>query len=479
MCSTNIYRCVVVMACALLVTRVAGVPRYVSTTPQVGDVERNSPILRNSGPSTTTSVNNGLSPIHNANVLDQIKLDAQTCKPGSDLDSPSASQSSKVKPKTTTVDNKEWNSKMSMDAGTVLVAAALSLSDSKLAEIAKDAYCFQNNSQRAQKNRGVPESLSDARNSKLYRELPEELSILHNFREDLKLDTPTDRLIAGLGAAAEYKAWKDHKMDRSEWKYLDPDLPNIKFIEEDGGHKEAVYNRHTEARVDYGNNQGTYNDYDQDSTSIEKAAHGVKDVGDWGLCGTPADNEKISTKWGAVLVDIIQGKLGEIDTSRLEELLKEQIGFLEFLITRGERATKSAIAIYNTRAEKILEEVKRLSDKINSLSVSDDEKVRIAKEKLAKVKELSERLAKLIDSALKDKVIDHITPISLPGSNSEVSQREDDGSCKCENPSVEYTKVSDSIPAAVMCKKCGKTAGVALQGKIISKNPAVSRLPVK
>ena len=464
--SSCIYQCVIVMACSALVVRVDGVPRYAPTTPQVGEVETKSPILSKPNSGKMTPTNNGRASKPDVNVLERIKQDEQTCKTGSNLDSPSASQLSKDKK--TAVGNRGFN--ITTGVSPMLVAAALSLSDSKLAEIAKDAYCFQNNSQRAKKNSGTPETISDVRSSGLYRELSEELSILHNFREDLKLDTIADRLKAGLQAAAEYKAWKDHKMDRSEWKYLDPDLPNVKFIEENGGHKEAVYNRHTGKRVDHGNNQGTYNDYDQDSSLIEKALHGVKDVGDWGLCGTPADNAKISAKWSAALAEILLGlQSEEIDTSELEELLKEQLVFLESLLAKGKRAADSEIDVYNARQKKLAHVTMGIAGKINSLSVPDEEKQRIAEEKLAKATALAMQVQKLVDQVVEKKLIGGLKPLALTDLNGAAPAQatEDNGGCKCKNPSPHYVKVSDDIPAAVRCTRCGKIVGVAHHGKII------------
>ena len=120
-------------------------------------------------------------------------------------------------------------------------------------------------------------------------------------------------------------------------------------------------------------------------------------------------------------------KVEEIDMSNFEDLLKEQIVFVKALLAKGERATDGEIATYNARAGRILEEFKRIESQINSLPVSEEEKMRIAKEKVVTAKGLSERLSKLIDEVLKKKIIDHLVPIPFAESNNKVSQRNGGG----------------------------------------------------
>ena len=118
----------------------------------------------------------------------------------------------------------------------------------------------------------------------------------------------------------------------------------------------------------------------------------------------------------------------EIDTSDLENLLKEQIAFVEVLLAKGKRATDGEIATYNARAERILEELKRISDQINSLSVSEKEKVRIATEALANVKGLCERLGKLGGEVLKKKLIDHLVhPPFVDAMQEKVAEQKENG----------------------------------------------------
>ena len=188
--------------------------------------------------------------------------------------------------------------------------------------------------------------------------------------------------------------------------------------------------------------------------------------------------------------DLFQGNLVDnpnddsknlIDTSKLEGLLSQQVTFVESLLAKGTRATDGEIGIYNSRQTEMVKEVMNIVTKVQALTIPDEEKKRVVEKSFTKVTPLAEKLERLSNQAVSNNIVGGIKPMSLNGLNGLGTQApaNDDSSCKCTNPSLQYTKVSDSIPAAVMCKKCGKTAGVALHGKIISKNPAASGMSVK
>lgn len=158
-----------------------------------------------------------------------------------------------------------------------------------------------------------------------------------------------------------------------------------------------------------------------------------------------------------------------LDTSELEELLKEQLVFLESLLAKGKRAADSEIDVYNARQKKLAHVTMDIARKINSLSVPDEEKQRIAEEKLAKATALAMQVQKLVDQVVAKKLIGGLKPLALTDLNGAAPAQatEDNGGCKCKNPSPHYVKVSDDIPAAVRCTRCGKIVGVAHHGKII------------
>ena len=180
--------------------------------------------------------------------------------------------------------------------------------------------------------------------------------------------------------------------------------------------------------------------------------------------GMEAENQQVQTNQTEPVQKLPDG---EIDTSNLEDLLKEQIVFVKALLAKGERATDGEIATYNARAGKVLEELKRIVNQINSLSVSEEEKTRIAQEKVVKVKELSEQLAKLVDEVLKKKLIDHLAPTpfansaetSAPGSH---NGGNDDtagvrGWCHCKHSDKHVVGTPPVAPYTYsICLTCGK-----------------------
>lgn len=106
-----------------------------------------------------------------------------------------------------------------------------------------------------------------------------------------------------------------------------------------------------------------------------------------------------------------------IDVSRLEELLSQQLAFLESLLAKGERATDGEIDVYNARQTELMKVTMGIAGKLNSLSVPDEEKKRIAEEKLAKATALAIHVQKLVGRVVAKKLIDGLKPIVLTDLN--------------------------------------------------------------
>ena len=145
--------------------------------------------------------------------------------------------------------------------------------------------CYAVNVIHSADNENVPYNLTDVREhyKGLYKELGESQSILHNFRTDVQklLTTPKARIEAALNAFLDF-----HARPKILWTVLDPDLPNVKFVEING-HKEVVYNKYTGEKV-AGVNAGTYNRAINQSSDL----HAFVDVPLWFLCGTPTETQE-------------------------------------------------------------------------------------------------------------------------------------------------------------------------------------------
>ena len=156
-----------------------------------------------------------------------------------------------------------------------------------------------------------------------------------------------------------------------------------------------------------------------------------------------------------------------IDTSKLEELLKEGILFLKGLIAKGKRATNSQIDAHNQRVKEMLAETVSVAKRIDSLDVSDEEKKSIAEKVLERVSGLKSQLDNLnkqarsmglVHGATTNEQIKMIKEVQgkadasvdlskfRKSKSSDVSDDSDFGVCKCTNP-------EDSD---FQCKKCGK-----------------------
>ena len=187
--------------------------------------------------------------------------------------------------------------------------------------------------------------------------------------------------------------------------------------------------------------------------------------------------------WNVVKKYLQSGEMLEgcsLDTSKLEELLKKRIAIVELLIERGEQVSESEIAAINACSQDIMRELQRLSKELMAFPISDEEKMRMARQSFLKANVLAERVMSL-DRKAESMKIASLQPISTVGAPAgEASSRaEDKNICNCASPSLSYSIVSESIPAAVKCAKCGHVVGVAVKGRIISKNPAVNGKALK
>ena len=203
---------------------------------------------------------------------------------------------------------------------------------------------------------------------------------------------------------------------------------------------------------------------------IDKIGKTNTELGSTGICLAPTpDTAQSSFSTNSPDTAQSPSPTNSLDTAELEDLLKAQLIFLESLLAKGERATDGEIEVYNARQKKLVNVTMGIARKINALSVPDEEKQRIAEEKLAKATELAVQLQKSVDQVVKKKLIGGLKPLALTDLNGAAPAQatEDNGGCKCKNPSPQYTKVSDSIPAAAKCTRCGKTVGVLHHGKII------------
>ena len=145
-----------------------------------------------------------------------------------------------------------------------------------------------------------------------------------------------------------------------------------------------------------------------------------------------------------------------------------KIAFLESLLARGEPATNAQLESDNAVSQAYRAELEKIMKEIGALKISDEEKTKLFKEIEQKLQSDSKRLIQLMQQAVDEKLIAGVTFQSVNGiTGTESESASDNGGCKCKNPSPHYIKVSDAIPAAVKCTRCGKTVGVLHHGKII------------
>lgn len=176
-----------------------------------------------------------------------------------------------------------------------------------------DMDCHAQNVYRANMNSGVPKTLQEmeeAVGDGIYRELPPVESVYHNLKEPSPLETMSEseraQAYSITGAVmAEWKKLEELKNEHPNWtpeqleeafefRFLDPSLPNRKFVSKRDGKMEAVYNRNSGVLIDRGINQGTYNLYTPDwkRHPIDALNHLKYDVGGAAKCGVNVNEEK-------------------------------------------------------------------------------------------------------------------------------------------------------------------------------------------
>ena len=161
-----------------------------------------------------------------------------------------------------------------------------------------------------------------------------------------------------------------------------------------------------------------------------------------------------------------------IDTSKLEELLKEGILFLKGLIAKGKRATNSQIDAHNQRVKEMLAETVSIVKRIDSLGVSDEEKKSIAGKVFESVKGLNSqfdslnkqaRSMGLVRGATTEEQIELITDVqgkadvvSVDLSKSETESIKSKSNDVSYNPDFDVCKCAVPDDRDFRCKKCGK-----------------------
>ena len=161
-----------------------------------------------------------------------------------------------------------------------------------------------------------------------------------------------------------------------------------------------------------------------------------------------------------------------IDTSKLEELLKEGILFLKGLIAKGKRATNSQIDAHNQRVKEMLAETVSIVKRIDSLGISDEEKKSIAEKVFESVKGLNSqfdslnkqaRSMGLVRGATTEEQIELITDVqgkadvvSVDLSKSETESIKSKSNDVSYNPDFDVCKCAVPDDRDFRCKKCGK-----------------------
>ena len=153
-------------------------------------------------------------------------------------------------------------------------------------------YCKVINVSSVFTNQDTPKTWQEMmdNHSSEYEIMPPGKSIWHNLRENLDTTTLEKRIDIAMQSLIEY-----YTKPPAEWKYLNPDWPNIKYVEKNG-HREMVYNMRTGAKVDSGINQGTENI----STSqglLGNLVH-VADIFNWIRCAQPSELDSIFVQMG-------------------------------------------------------------------------------------------------------------------------------------------------------------------------------------
>ena len=90
----------------------------------------------------------------------------------------------------------------------------------------------------------------------------------------------------------------------------------------------------------------------------------------------------------------------DIDTSRLEALMRKQIEIAESMNASGKRANNIQISAYNSHVESVLREIVEIDKRVEALEVAKDEKLKIAQTIISRLRPIGERIKKLMDEAV-------------------------------------------------------------------------------
>jgi len=131
----------------------------------------------------------------------------------------------------------------------------------------------------------APENFLDAIKDKNLELQPSSKSIWHNFADGVLSERSSFTEIAKAMAGAW---WEYYFEDRSKWKFLDPEMPNVKFLSKDG-RGEIVYNIYTKAQVKSGINKGTANQYKTEGLS---SLYHVRDMFRFPEMGPPLERDQ-------------------------------------------------------------------------------------------------------------------------------------------------------------------------------------------
>lgn len=137
-----------------------------------------------------------------------------------------------------------------------------------------------------------------------------------------------------------------------------------------------------------------------------------------------------------------------VDTSKLESLLKARIRMLEQFIMRVEsndRIDKQDTSRYDDITAETLKEANHIDEQIKCFNVSDDERNRMAKQTIANVESLGDKVKELEEKL------------------TELTKKSDGQSCSCKDPSPNVTVAGRTGWAS--CDKCNKLIGAVTVDK--------------
>lgn len=149
----------------------------------------------------------------------------------------------------------------------------------------------------AMANNNTPATKAEIDKDSKFRQVEECESIFHNFRDGVLSDASTPEEVSRAMGRATLEYWleKAGLMSRSEWQVLDPNMPNIKYVSQDG--REAVYDENTGQKVERGINAGTSNVAKSAIDPDHWYNNGGGDIGRFTRCKTPNELQREVAKF--------------------------------------------------------------------------------------------------------------------------------------------------------------------------------------